>query len=849
MRVLLFLILFSSSCFGQSALDRTTSITFKNKSLQGCLVQLGSSTGINFSYNSKILHNTGKKVSDTFTEKKISEILDQLFMGTPLAYKEIGGQISIYEDNAAGEFYTLSGYVRNKSSKEEIVGARLYFPNLGTGCVSNAYGYYAINLPAGETKLLVSSIGLQKKNLNVNMQSDLVLNVYLSEDTLLLNVVEVIHDEEFIAEIDQEDLNSIGGTTLTKSEVKNLPPSLGEYDIAKYAQSFPGVRPAVGGTANFRVRGLGSGNNLILIDEIPIYHPTHLFGLSSIINTDAIKSAQLFKDYVPANYGLRNSSVFQIRTNEGNQTKFGINGGLSFVSASLNVEGPIKKDVASFYLSGRVSTMPFILGNYLYQNQVSLPNYQDINAKLNFKLNSNNRIYLTGYFGNDFSSGPSFFYNWGNEAASIGWTHNFNAKNFANLSFVVSSFRFNYQDVDIESNSVTQEVIFPKLKYEVTSYLEDGAIINFGAEAMMNTTYNKFDVSQNDVFLDRTAINSGYFFTYEKRLSRKLELKAGIRIPTSFHIGRQDTTTFLNEDYSSTTAVYEKGKLYDFRVFLNPRIHLAYYKSSTEKFDASFTVTTQQTHLIDFTNYIVPIQVWTNSNAFLPPEHNFQLSGGYSRKLGSFSFTTSAFGRYVHNVPDYAYPGNFQSSELENNLIPGHIWAGGFEFMAKFSPKPYFTASASYSYIFSRQKTPGVNFDEYYPTLFSRPHYFNFNQHVKLTKKWVASSNIILHSPTAITLPNGQFTLNGVAYPLFSQERNNQRLPYYARFDISVTRKLGVKKGRDNFWLVLSCQNVFRRYNPAVYYLVPNTSQPDELLIQSSDFTPRLLTLTLNFKF
>ena len=681
------------------------------------------------------------------------------------------------------------------------------------------------------------------------MVSDLVMNVYLSEDTLLLNVVEVIHDEEFIAEIDQEDLNAIGGTALTKEEVKNLPPSVGEYDIAKYAQSFPGVRPAVGGTANFRVRGLGSGNNLILIDEIPIYHPTHLFGLSSIINTDAIKSAQLYKDYIPASYGLRNSSVFQIRTNEGNQTKFGLNGGISFLSARVNVEGPIKNDVASFYLSGRLSTMPFIVGNYLYQNQVSLPNYQDINAKLNFKLNSNNRIYLTGYFGNDFTSGTNFNYNWGNEAASIDWTHNFNPENFANLSVVVSSFRFDYQDSENNNNSISQEVIFPKLKYDITSYLDDGATVNYGAEVMINTTLNKIDQVQNNVFLDRTAINAGYFFTYEKRLNRKLELKAGLRIPTSFHVGRQDTTTFLNEDYTSTTVVYEKGKLYDFRFFLNPRVHLSYYKSSTEKFDAAFTVTTQQTHLVDLTNFIVPIQLWTNSNSFLPPEHNFQLSGGYSKKLGPFSLSSSVFGRYVHNVPDYASPGNFQTSNTENNLLPGHILAAGFEFMAKFKHKAYYSASASYSYILSLQKTPGVNFDEYYPTLFSRPHYFNFNQHLNLSKKWVLSSNFILHSPTAITLPNGQFTLNGVAYPLYSQERNNLRLPYYSRFDLSITRKLGVKKKKDRFWLVLSWQNIFDRYNPAVYFLVPNTTQTNELTINSSDFTPSLVTLTLNFKF
>ena len=236
-------------------------------------------------------------------------------------------------------------------------------------------------------------------------------------------------------------------------------------------------------------------------------------------------------------------------------------------------------------------------------------------------------------------------------------------------------------------------------------------------------------------------------------------------------------------------------------------------------------------------------------NAFLPPEHNYQLSGGYSRKLGEFSFSSSVFGRFVDNVPDYAFPSNYQSSDLENNLLPGHILAGGLEVMAKFKYKSYYSASASYSYIYSVQKTPGVNADEYYPTLYSRPHYINFNQHLKLSKKWDFSSNLILHSKTAITLPNGQFTVNGVAYPLYSQERNNQRLPFYARFDLSATRRLGVKKGRDNFWLVFSWQNVFNRYNPAVYYLVPDVYQTNELIINSSDFTPSLFTATLNFKF
>ena len=276
---------------------------------------------------------------------------------------------------------------------------------------------------------------------------------------------------------------------------------------------------------------------------------------------------------------------------------------------------------------------------------------------------------------------------------------------------------------------------------------------------------------------------------------------------------------------------------------------MTYYPNKTSKMEFSLNVATQNIHLVNYVNNVVPVQVWINSSSFLPPEHSYQLSGGYTKQLKNFTFSSNLFGRFVQNVLDFATPTFTESNEIESNLLPGHILATGIESMVKFEPGSIYSFSLGYSYLYARQKTPGVNFDKYYPTLYNRPHYFNFSQYLSLTKKWEISSNLIIHSPTSITLPNGQFILNGVAFPLFSEFRNNEKLPFYARLDISATRRLGIKKNRDNFWLTINFQNVLGRFNPSVIYLAPNSVEPSQLDIQSTDFTPFLLTATLNFKF
>lgn len=847
----LFLLL-SGSLWAQSILKKELTISFKDASVIQCIHQLASQEHIYFSYNTKSLSNYDKRITKSYQKAELATVLSEIFQGTNLGFKEIGSQISIYEANVQKEYVSLSGYVRNDASLEEIIGAKIFISALSKGCISNAYGYYAINLPKGKTDLIISSVGFIDKKYSIDLEEDLVINFNLIEDTVMLGTVEVTPDEENIF-TEEIDINDAGGSILTKDKIKKLPPPNGEHDLVKYAQQFPGIQPTFGGSSSYQVRGSGSGNNLILIDEIPVYHPTHLIGIYSVMNTDAIKTAKLYKDYVPASYGNRHASVLQINANDGDLKKFHFTGGLSAISLRMNLEGPIKKEVSSFYFSARNTTMPSILGNYLYQNQVGLPSFVDYNLKLNYKLNPNNRLFLTAYYGTDrvAISQDQTQYNWGNSALAMRWNHIFNNRSFSNLSLIYSDFKFNGYSEILGNNLLNQRVITPQIKYEISTYLNNQSSVIYGVNLGLNKTLTKQLYNNSErLFLNRASSDNGLYVTYKRSLTKEIRFEAGVRIPFYFNIGQQDTAIFIDPDYTQTTLVYEKNKLYDFSGAVDFRGLLSYQLNKNSRVDFSLGFLTQNIHMVNVIDNYIPLQIWVNSNAFLPPEHNYQIGAGYTlRPSKKIMLNTSVFAKFVDNTLDFASPSYNTTSNIEQNLLSGHIFATGFEAMVNYLPNQYYEMSLAYSYLYSRQKTPGVNEDEYYPTLFYRPHFFNFSQTLNLSKKWKISSNYILHSPTSITIPTGFFTLNGVSYPLYSSERNDQELKYYMRLDFSFTRMLGVKKNRDNFYLVFNIQNILGRRNPSFIYLTENPQNPTELMYTGTDFTPFMITATLNFRF
>lgn len=847
--LILFFLAVAPVALSQQLLDKEVSITFKNTGLEKSLSQLEKSSGVTFSYNSRQIGNIRKRVDHSFSNAPIRSVLDYLLTDTRIQYEEIGGQITLFELSSNAEKVILSGYIRERSSGEELIGARVFFPELGIGCISNSYGYYALEVPKGETFFRATSLGMLALNDSIRVEDEMVFNIQLSVDTLLLTTVEVVSDGE--EDLNVSDLPGLDETIITQSAIAKIPAASGERDLLRHIQQFPGIQPSNDGGVNYQVRGSGTGGNLILLDEIPIYHPTHLLGIYSIINTDALKSATLYKDYIPLQYGSRSSSVLKIHTREGNLNDYHISGGFSGFMARLNLEGPIIKKKASFYASSRVSTFPGALLNIVTDRQLWSPSFYDFNGKVNIHLNSNNRIYLTGYFGRDRLQDSTSNYTWGNLAGSFRWNRVINSKTFSNLSVIHSEFAYGYYRFrDFEQLSFGQKVITDKVTYDITNFFSNSMKINVGiSAAVLRTNKGNFSDKTANLFLQRTNVNNGIYGSVEKKFSRRFKMSAGIRIPFSFHIGTGDTTAYLNQDFSLSQVIYQKNKFYDPIFFVDPRLVASYRLTENDEIQLASMVTSQNTHIINYINYFLPIEIWTPSTAYLKPERNFQTSLGWTHIKGNLHTSAVIYQKFVNNVLDYASPVFTSSTDIESNLLAGKLNVRGIELMLNYRFTTWYSASVSYAYTRTRQEIKGINNDEPYVAPGDRPHYFSFSQFFNLTKKWQMTTNYTIHSGTAITLPNGQFTVGGTAFPLYSDERNTERLPQFRRLDLSFRRQLGVKKKKDNWNLVFTITNFFNRYNPSVAYVDHDIFDPQNLVIRTADYSPFMVSLNINFKF
>ena len=839
-----------TTLFAQNLLDQKINVSFKNQSVVKCLRTIEKRSNQSFSFNSKQIHQVDKKVTADFQNTAISVILDELFKGTSITYKEIGHQITIYEISGTEGTAILSGHIRDNESGEELVGAKIFFPEHSVGVISNSYGYYSIELPKGSTSFLVSSVGMLKIRDEIQLENNMIMNFNLKEDTVLLRAVEVHADSISGTQLLESDMQYLEKISLSRGELVKVPAANGEIDMFKYLQQFPGIQPTSGGSARYQVRGSNVGNNLILLDEIPIYHPTHLLGLYSIVNVDALRSATLYKDHIPVQFGSRNSSILQVHTKEGNLNRHHLSGSLGFISARLNWEGPLVKKKASFYISARRSVFPGIAGRFIIEKQFTLPTFFDINGKVNWKINSNNRIYYTTYYGRDDLEDTTSAFTWGNVAGALRWNHVFNAKTFSNLSITHSEFNYGYNLIQsLTYEAFGQAVVSDKIVYDVTNFFSRSLKFNYGISlASLRTRKGRIATQSSDIFLERNAFENAAYFSFDKRINEKVSLEAGIRIPFAFHIGTQDTAKFLNNDLTTTTVIYDKGRFFDPLVFADPRVLLSYQASPNDMFQFSAGITSQHTHIIDYVNYFLPIQLWTISNTHLKPERNIQASIGWTRKQGAINTSVTIFNRHVRNVLDYASPNFTTSVDIESNLLSGFQNTAGAELMANYQLSTRYSISLSYTFAYSRQKIIGINKDQYYPTANSTPHYFAMNQFFNLSKKWKLSANFIFNTGRAVTLPNGQFTIDGTAFPLYSDNRNAERLPAFSRWDVALTRKFGVHRRRDRFSMTLNITNLYGRFNPSVVFIEPDDSNPEELNLESVDYTPFMIYLNLNFK-
>jgi hypothetical protein len=777
------------------------------------------------------------------------------------------------ESKLAKQKFTLSGNVSDIKSNESIIGVNIYIPELKTGTTTNEYGFYSITIPQGNYEVQVSYISFQTVTENINLEKNTKNNFKLSSIGEQLQEVVITKDKK-ATNIRKAEMSI---NKLSIATIKKMPVVLGEVDVLKSILLLPGVTNAGEGASGFNVRGGGADQNLILLDEATIFNSSHVFGFFSVFNPDAIKDLKLYKGGIPTRYGGRASSVLDIYQKDGSSTGFHMNGGIGLISSRLLAEGPIVKDKGSFLIGGRASYAHLFLK--LSQEQKNNAAYfYDLNTKLSYKLNPNNNLFLSGYFGRDvFSLDKSFTNTYGNSILNLRWNHLFNDKLFSNLSVIYSDYYFGL-DLDLAGFKWDSGIKNYNIKYDFKNYISDKFKLNFGA----NSIYYDF----NPGTINPTNPNSGINFSQldkkyafepalyieaEQEISKKLSLYYGLRYSMFYRLGQSTTNIYANNEsvtYNQELQIYEKAtpigtKFYDKNKviqnynYLEPRFSIAYGIDKNQSLKVSYNRMVQYLQLVSNTSSPTPLDIWMPSDNFIKPQIADQIALGYFRNFNEemYSFEAETFYKKIQNRMDYIDGADLIANEaIEQVVLNGQMHSYGLELMFR-KNEGKFTGWISYTLSKSEQQTPGRNSSEiginngkWYSSAYDKLHNLAVTSSYNLNKKWSFGANFILQSGQPVTYPNGQYTYQDIVVPSYGL-RNENRLPIYNHLDLSAT--LTPHKNDNRKWnseWVFSIYNVYNRKNAASIGFQQNANTGNNEALRTSIFGI-VPAVSYNFKF
>ncbi|MFT4673645.1 MAG: hypothetical protein ACJAYD_000195 [Patiriisocius sp.] len=771
----------------------------------------------------------------------------------------------------AQEKFTLSGTISEAQSGETMIGVNVLIPSLQTGVITNEYGFYSITLPKGSHKVIYTSLGFGEYEETVTLNAPIIKNVTLFESTQLLDVV--------ILETDIEKTNirtpQMSATTLKANTIKRIPVVLGEADVIKAITLLPGVTNAGEGASGFNVRGGAADQNLVLLDEATLYNSSHLFGFFSVFNPDAIKDLTLYKGGIPARYGGRISSVLDIYQKDGNKREYGATGGVGLLASRLLIEGPILKDKASFLIGGR-STYAHLFIPLVDAGNDNVAYFYDLNTKLSYDLDNENKLFLSGYFGRDtFNLGEIFGNTFGNTTVNLRWNHLFNSKLFSNLSLIYSDYYYGLElkFAEFQFDSGIRNF---NLKYDFTNYVSDKVKLQFG----FNSIYYKFNPGEVSPttgtsginyrkLTDKYAFENAVYIDGNIKVSEKLNVQAGIRLSSFTRLGQRAINVYANNNpivYNEAIDVYQKASPIDtisisrgssIKSFLNlePRISAAYQITETSSIKASYNRTAQYIHLISNTSSPTPFDIYAPSGQFIKPQLGDQVAVGYFKAFDNFSLEAEGYYKEVQNRIDYVDDADLIANEsIEQVVLNGEARAYGLELLIR-KTKGKLQGWVSYTLSKSEQRTPGrtqietgINNGEWYNTAWDRTHDFSITAQYELSKKWFLGANFIFQTGRPSTFPLGQYEYQGQVVPVY-EARNASRLERFHHLDISATWNLNHKsKKRWNDELVFSIYNVYNRKNAASVSFRKNTDTGNNEAVRLSIFGI-IPAITYNFKF
>ena len=782
----------------------------------------------------------------------------------------IGISLSAFSQNQVN---TLSGYVRDSKSGEELIGVNIVIPTLREGTSTNLYGFYSLSLPPGTYEASIQYIGYQTRTIKVALTKDLTLNIELDENSTTLDEVIVL------ARRLDENVRSVEMSVaqLDMKDVRKMPALLGEVDIIRSLTLLPGISTIGEASNGFNVRGGNTDQNLILLDEAPVYNSSHLFGFFSIFNADAVKDVKLYKGGIPARYGGRLSSVVDVRQRNGNNKKFSSTGGIGLLSSRLLVEGPIQKEKSAFMIAARRSYADLFLSlsNDPTINQNTLYFY-DLNAKLNYILGDKDRLYLSGYFGRDvFELDDLFGFDWGNATASLRWNHLFSDKLFSNFTVVFSDYTYSLgtpedDEFNFRLKSTIQDYHF---KNQYNYYLSSKNEIEFGVEGIYyRLKPGQITGSIQLQLQEEYALEPSVYFSQELELGTRWTVQYGLRYSSFYNLGAQKVRNYANPDLPQLEELidseeYSSGQVieaYNGLEGLEPRFSVNYRISDEQSIKASYNRTRQYIHLISNTSTPTPVDLYRPSGRHIQPATANQVAAGYFQNFAENRYEVSIEGYYkdFKNIVDYRNGANLIFNEtIETEILPGVGRSYGLEFYLR---KRKGRLSGWLSYTLSKTELKvenddpllAINAGEWYPANYDKRHDISLVLNYQLTKKWDLGMNFTYQSGRPITPPEGRFNFEDYSVPVY-RSRNSLRIPDYHRLDLSAnyTPEKDPNKKFYSSWS-LGFYNVYARRNAYSIFFQQaeqaegaTTASFDTEAVQLAIFGTIIPSVTWNFNF
>ncbi|MEX2234190.1 MAG: TonB-dependent receptor [Cyclobacteriaceae bacterium] len=760
---------------------------------------------------------------------------------------------------------TLNGYIKDVSNGEELLGVTIYVPSLKAGTITNDYGFYALTLSKGTYEVQFTYIGYKQQTRTLDLQGDMSLNLEMQTDAQIMQEI-VIEEKPLDENVVAVQMSK---NTLNMKQVRKLPALFGEIDIIKNIQMLPGVITAGEGSSSFFVRGGSADQNLILIDEAPVYDPSHLFGLFSVFNADVIKDSELYKGGIPARFGGRLSSILEVRTKDGNNKEFQVNGGIGSMASRIAVEGPVVKDKSSFIVSARRSYVDVILKA---TNQNNLVHFYDINAKINWKSDNRNRFFAAFYTGRDvFNFDDSFGFEWGNMTGTLRWNHLFNERLFSNTSIILSNFDYKLELQDaVQGFSWVSNLQEFSFKNDFSYSLNTNNELAFGYH-LTGRRFSPGEISPNTqgsifqtVELEHMyALDHGLYISNLQRISDRITLDYGVRLSIFQNIGPGEV--YLYDDPKENEVIVRTDTLqYDnwegIKTYINiePRLALRYMLAEGQSLKVSYNRMVQNTHLISAGTAPVPFNTWNPSNYYLKPQVADQVAAGYFRnfKNNQYEFSAEAYYKDISNVTDFADNAQiFFNQNLSTEYRQGDAWAYGLEFLMN-KKEGKLTGMVSYTLSKTMRKIEGVNSGVEFRANHDRRNVFNAQAAYDFNDKWVFGGTFTYSTGRPITSSAGKYEY-GDYNPDVLTTRNGYLLPSFHRLDLSVT--LNPRKNASRKWKgqwVFSVYNAYNRKNPFTIYTRTKQDEDGNIIGDGTEKEARMIYLfpilpsvTYNFKF